>query len=466
MLFNSFSFAVFFVVVLALYHALRTPRLQNPFLLLASLVFYGFGGPWFVILILTCAISAYVAGIMIEDRPAQSRWALTLGAVIPLAILFVFKYFDFFFSTVDSSLDAVGLPVSDITLQLGLPIGISFFTFQSVGYVADVHRGTITAERNPIDFLLFVTFFPQLVAGPIERATHLLPQIKERRRLTDADIGAGSFLIAQGFAKKIVIADNAKPIVDSLLELDGISGPLLVAALIGFTFQIYGDFSGYSDIARGVSRLMGFELLENFRRPYWARNPSDFWRRWHITLSNWFRDYVYIALGGNRSGAGRTLVNLFATMTLSGLWHGASANFVLWGAFHGAILIVHRLWRQRIGAPNEGLLPVTLSRIAMFAFTVYGWMLFRVTDWDLLRAYHETLLSDFTQGSLALITLASLAPYIALAVIIDLVESRALPTGYGEPRGRYVLAPYLAALAIIIVIYGAESGGEFIYFKF
>jgi len=465
-LFNSFSFAIFFVVVVPLYHALRTPRLQNPFLLLASLFFYGFGGPWFIILILITALSSYVAGVMIEDRPQQSRLALVIGALIPLSILFVFKYFDFFFETVDASLDAVGLPVSDIALQIGLPIGISFFTFQAVGYVADIHRGTVKAERNLIDFLLFVTFFPQLVAGPIERSNHLLPQIKKQRKLTDGDIGAGAFLIAQGFAKKVVIADNAKPIVDSLFELEGVSGPLILAALIGFTFQIYGDFSGYSDIARGVSRLMGFELLENFRRPYWARNPSDFWRRWHITLSNWFRDYVYITLGGSRSGVRRTLANLFLTMALSGLWHGADANFVLWGAFHGLILIGHRLWRNSRGAPHEGVVPQTFSRLTMFAFTAYGWLLFRITDFDLLATYHRSLITDFTQGSLALITLSSLAPYMLLVVIIDLVESRALPTGMGDLRGKYVLAPYLAALAVIIVVYGAESSGEFIYFKF
>lgn len=466
MLFNSFDFVVFIIVVVAVYRVLRTPRLQNPFLLSASLVFYGFGGPWFVLLILLCALSAYTAALIIENNRNRSRAALVLGAFIPLLVLFVFKYFDFFFETVDASLEAVGLPVADVTLRLGLPIGISFFTFQAVGYVVDVHRGSIAAERSVVDFLLFVTFFPQLVAGPIERADHLLPQIKKQRHVRDADLGGGAFLIAQGFAKKVVIADNAKPIVDTLFDLDGLSGPLIVAGLIGFTFQIYGDFSGYSDIARGVSRLLGFELLENFHRPYWARNPSEFWRRWHITLSNWFRDYVYIALGGNRSGAARTLVNLMATMTLSGLWHGASANFVLWGAFHGAILIAHRLWRNRRPNVAKGLVPQMASRALMFAFTVYGWMLFRITDWATLKSYHRSLLTDTTEVSLAVITLMTLMPYIVLAIIIDIVESRVLPSGYGEPRGRYVLAPYLAALTLAVIVYGAASGGEFIYFKF
>lgn len=464
MLFNSFTFAVFIVFVLVGYWALRTERLQNPFLLAASLYFYGFGGPKFLILISVCTVTAYMAGRVIEERPTLAKPAVLLGSLIPLAILFVFKYFDFFLDTVGGTLDAIGLPTSEYTLRLALPIGISFFTFQAVGYVIDVYRDHIPAERNFVDFALFVTFFPQLVAGPIERATHLLPQLKTRRRLTDSDIGAGALLIIQGFAKKVLIADSIKPIVDSLFEQDGLSGPLVFAALIGFTFQIYGDFSGYSDIARGVARLLGFELLQNFERPYWARNPSEFWRRWHITLSNWFRDYVYISLGGNRAGNARTLANLFLTMTLSGLWHGASANFVLWGAFHGGLLLVHRLWRQR-HETSPTVLSDMLSRVAMFGFAVFGWLLFRITDGALLWSHTKALFTDFSQGSLAFLTLANLAPFILVAIIIDAIEARVLPHGMGEPRGAYVLSPYFASLIVLVVVFGAR-GGEFIYFKF
>ncbi len=466
MLFNSFAFAIFLPVVFGLYWALgRSRRAQNVFLLVASLFFYGFGGPWFVFLIVLCALTAYIAARVIEDRPESARAALVIGSLIPLAILFVFKYFDFFFDTVDSTLRTLGLPQSEVTLRLALPIGISFFTFQAVGYIVDVHRGRIRAERDLIDFGLFVTLFPQLVAGPIERGDHLLPQLKRRRTLSDADIGAGTFLIVQGFAKKVLIADNLKPIVDTLFDLEGISGPLIVAGLIGFTFQIYGDFSGYSDIARGTARLLGFELLENFHRPYWSRNPSEFWRRWHITLSNWFRDYVYIALGGNRAGPRRVLVNLLATMVLSGLWHGASANFVLWGAFHGLLLVAHRLWRERRpGQPS--VLRDTVARAAMFAFTVYGWMLFRITDFDVVRSYTGALLTDLTQGSLALVTLVTLGPYVVVSIIIDIVESRVLPDGVGEPRRHVAVLPYLITLTLLTIFFGAESGGEFIYFKF
>ncbi|MDW3177671.1 MAG: MBOAT family O-acyltransferase [Acidimicrobiia bacterium] len=466
MLFNSFDYLVFFVLVFIAYSLARTVRSQNVLLLGASLFFYGFGGVRFVALILICSLTAYFAAVTIEGRPQHARKATVVGIVVPLAILFVFKYFDFFIETFSGSLDAIGLSTSEITLRLALPIGISFFTFQSVGYVIDVRRGHTPAEHDLIDFLLFITFFPQLVAGPIERSHHLLPQLKKRRTIRDDDLGAGIFLIVQGLAKKILIADNMKPIVDTLFDLEGLSGPLIVAGLIGFTFQIYGDFSGYSDMARGSARLLGFDLLENFHRPYWSRNPSEFWRRWHISLSNWFRDYVYIGLGGNRRGPSRVLVNLFLTMVLSGLWHGASANFILWGAFHGALLLVHRMWRQARPA-KDGQLPQAVARITMFAFTVYGWMLFRITEWDTITAYSRSLLTDFTQGSLALITLTTLAPYIALSIVIDVMESRFLPDGFGRIRVPIGFAGLtIAVLLFLTIIYGADSSGEFIYFKF
>ncbi len=466
MLFNSFDYLVFFVLVFVAYSLARTVRSQNILLLGASLFFYGFGGVRFLALILLSSLTAYFAGVAIERTPSRARLSTSVGVVVPLAILFVFKYFDFFIDTFSGSLDTIGLSTSEITLRLALPIGISFFTFQSVGYVIDVRRGHTPAEHDVIDFLLFITFFPQLVAGPIERSTHLLPQLKTRRTIRDDDLGAGIFLIVQGLAKKILIADNMKPVVDTLFDLEGLSGPLIFAGLIGFTFQIYGDFSGYSDMARGSARLLGFDLLENFHRPYWSQNPSEFWRRWHISLSNWFRDYVYIGLGGNQRGPSRVLVNLFLTMVLSGLWHGASANFILWGAFHGALLLVHRIWRQHRPA-NTGPLRQAVARLTMFAFTVYGWMLFRITEWDTITTYSRALLTDFTQGSLALITLTTLAPYIVLSVIIDFTESRFLPDGFGRIRVPFAVAgATIAVLLFLTIIYGADSSGEFIYFKF
>ena len=367
-----------------------------------------------------------------------------------------------------SRLGFLGFEPDDITLRLALPIGISFFTFQALGYVVDVHRGTVRAERNPVDFFLFVTFFPQLVAGPIERAAHLLPEFKNRRRLSDDDVLSGCYLIVQGLAKKIVVADNIKPIVDTIFGLENASGPLVLAGLIGFTFQIYCDFSGYSDMARGTARLLGFRLLLNFERPYWSGSPAEFWRRWHISLSNWFRDYVYIALGGNRRGPTRTYVNLFATMVLSGLWHGASVNFVLWGAFHGVLLILHRLWDDRL--PRNGVRATTsyhlLSIATTFALTVYGWMLFRITEWATIVAYTNALFTDWSLGALGALGVFSMGPYILLSVTIDIVESRAIEPRRDDVRQAWAIAPYLAALVVSIALFGAETGGDFIYFKF
>lgn len=469
MLFNTWLFAGFFAAVFIIYWLLRTSRAQNIFLLVASLFFYGVGGVKFVGLILLCSTTAYIGGLFIERRPKQSRLTLVITAGVTLGTLFIFKYFNFFVETINENLSWSGIHLDGITTRLVLPIGISFFTFQALGYVVDVHRGKISAEKNAINFFLFVTFFPQLVAGPIERADHLLPQMSKRRTVNGNDLLSGIFLIIQGLTKKVVVADNIKPIVDSLFEYDNLSSPLIVAALIGFTFQIYCDFSGYSDIARGAARLLGFKLLLNFRRPYWSLSPTEFWQRWHITLSNWFRDYVYIALGGNRVGYSRLYFNLFATMTLSGLWHGASANFILWGAYHGGLLLIHRLIKPLLPQRPTFLPPWlanTLSRSFTFAFVAYGWLLFRITEWSQIKIYTISMVSNFSFASLGFLSLASLSIYVAIAIVIDIVESHVVNPSSDNARESFLVAPYLSILVILLLLLGSASGGEFIYFKF
>jgi len=468
-LFNSFVFLGFLTVVLAVYWLLRDPRYQNVFLLAASLFFYGYGGPVFVLLLLLCAATAYAVGLIIADRPQYGTVALVVGSIVSLGILFVYKYFNFFIETVAARLGFIGIDVSTVTLRLALPIGISFFTFQAVGYMADVHRGKVRAERNPINLLLFISFFPQLVAGPIERADHLLQEFKRKRSISDADVGYGVYLIIQGYVKKIVIADNLKPIVDTLFSFEDLSAPLIIAGLLGFTFQIYGDFSGYTDIARGVAKLMGFDLLLNFRRPYWSSSPTEFWRRWHMTLSNWFRDYVYIALGGNRRGPTRVQVNIFLTMVLSGLWHGASANFVVWGAYHGVLLLGHRAWltwRGKEASQLHGWARVPAVALT-FGLTVYGWMLFRITEWSTITSYTTSLFTNWSFAALGVLALFSMLPYIVLSVFVDVAEAWSLSEQpHPKMRESWVLAPYLAALVLFVVALGSDSGGEFIYFKF
>jgi len=345
MLFVSIDFLVFLAVVLVVYWSLNRVSHQNYFLMAASLFFYGYADWKFLSLIISSALAGYVSALAIEKSRKKKRFYLTLGIVFPFFLLFVFKYFNFFIDAVSSVTAMFGLSIfGKSTLSLVLPLGISFFTFQTVGYVIDVYRGHHKAEKNFPQFMLFISFFPQLVAGPIERSTHLLKQIKKNRTVDHQDLIYGAYLILQGFVKKLVVADNLAPIVNSLFAYRDLSGPLVAAGMIGFAFQIYGDFSGYTDIARGVARLMGFRLLVNFDRPYVSASPTEFWRRWHITLSSWFKDYLYIPLGGNRHSFFRTCINIMFVWMLCGLWHGASYNFILWGLFHGIALVSHKFY--------------------------------------------------------------------------------------------------------------------------
>ena len=468
MAFTSLLFIGFLALVLLVYWSLPARRAQNAFLLAASLFFYAYGEPVFVLLILLCAGTGYGCGIAMERRPDKARSILALGAGIALGILFTFKYFDFFVTGIAAFCSQIGLPFHPRTLGLLLPIGISFFTFQTVGYLVDVYRGNCRAERSPVDFFLFVTFFPQLVAGPIERSTHLLAQIKRERRPSSEDFTWGSYTALQGFVKKMVVADNIAPVVDRLFEQESLSGPLVAVALIGFAFQIYCDFSGYTDIARGVARCMGFRILINFDRPYLARSPSEFWRRWHITLSTWFRDYVYIPLGGSRRGDWRGRANLLATLLLSGLWHGASLNFVLWGAFHGGLLVLHKAWAASplfSSLRAERLYPA-LARIVTFALVVYGWLFFRVENVGAIWSFSRALLLDFGHADLALLLALRMAPYIAIACALDWLERALTDFRSAELRWPRATQPAVTGMLLALLVLAVEGGGDFIYFKF
>ena len=467
MLFNSFVFLGFLIVVLIVYWSLRQRRAQNGLLLGGSLFFYAWGEPILVSLILACAVTGYVVARGVEARPDRAKWFLVAGSSVALGILFVFKYFNFFIEAVGGLFDQIGLPFQETTLRLVLPIGISFFTFQTVGYMIDVYRGTTEAEHDIVDYLLFITFFPQLVAGPIERATNLLAQIKRSRSIDGGDVLYGVFMILQGYVKKIVIADNLAPMVDTLFGFDDLTAPLILVGLLAFAFQIYGDFSGYTDIARGVSRLLGFHILLNFNHPYISRNATEFWRRWHITLSRWFRDYVYIPLGGNRGSPTRTYVNVFLTMVLSGLWHGASMNFVLWGAYWGVAVLIHKAWSDwRSGGE---VLPGgrVVAWAGTFAVVLYGWLLFRVEEFNDLVGYTSTLFSDWTFVSVALVLLGQVGVYVALAVALDKLESIFVHVQESEIRSASgTLSVYFAVLFGLMVLLGSETGGAFIYFRF
>jgi alginate O-acetyltransferase complex protein AlgI len=349
-------------------------------------------------------------------------------------------------------------------LHVLLPIGVSFHTFQSMGYTVDVYRRDIKPIRNPLDYQLFVTFFPQLVAGPIERATQLLPQVLRERTVTWKDIDAGTKLMVLGYFKKVVIADNLGPVVDLGFSSEGhtLTGAAVVLATYAFALQIYCDFSGYSDIARGISRLLGFNLMENFRQPYFAVNPSDFWRRWHISLSTWLRDYVYIPLGGNRHGTARTYMALALTMLIGGIWHGAAWTFVIWGAYHGALLITHRAIVGRRKAETRWTLKRVLMAVAFLQLTCLGWLIFRARSWDNLTDLLAALASPTNWTSAAPVNVGLVVAGLLMVFAIDL---------WNEAKPKLSMPMFLkmasyACIIVATVVWSPETISSFIYFQF
>jgi D-alanyl-lipoteichoic acid acyltransferase DltB (MBOAT superfamily) len=390
MIFHSLDFLVFLAVTVGVYWRLPH-RAQNVFLLAASYLFYGYVHPWFLILIGISTLMDYGVALAIEasPTPARRRSWLWVSLAGNLGMLAGFKYFGFFVDNVWAALDAFGMAPPKPALHVVLPVGISFYTFQTLSYTIDVYRGTLRARRRLVDVALFVAFFPQLVAGPIERASHLLPQVERPRTFDWTASRAALVLIVWGFFKKLVIADNVGVIADKVFSLQSPSFEVLWAGVFAFGMQIFADFSAYSDIARGTARWLGFDIMKNFHHPYLARGPVDFWRRWHISLSTWFRDYVYIPIGGSRRGVPRTFGNIMITFLLSGFWHGANWNFVLWGAYHGVLLVASRVAatvfpRAGAFARRLALVLTPLRIVLMFVLVHIGWLMFRESNLGML----------------------------------------------------------------------------------
>ena len=385
MIFHSLTFLAFFVAVVTLYWRLPH-RAQNGLLLVSSYVFYGWVHPWFLTLIFASTVVDFWAGRGMATQPEKKRLFLGLSLVVNLGMLGFFKYFNFFASNVHAALAAVHFDLPISALHVVLPVGISFYTFQELSYTLEVYKGKLEARRDFLDFATFVCFFPQLVAGPIERAAHLLPQVEQPRTFSWPLARDAMFMILWGYFKKLVVADNAGVIANKVFALTEPGFFMLWAGVFAFGIQIYADFSAYSDIARGTARWLGFDLMRNFNHPYLATGPTDFWRRWHISLSSWFRDYVYIPLGGSRAGRLIEYRNILATFLLSGFWHGASWNYVLWGAYHGVLLVVSRMIApHRVHDPaarrrrfSAALTPIRI--VGMLVLTNVGWLFFRETD--------------------------------------------------------------------------------------
>jgi alginate O-acetyltransferase complex protein AlgI len=382
-LFHSVAFAVFLPIVWTLYWLLRGTRRQNALLLAASLVFYGWWDPRFLALLCFSIGVDWFAALRIasaRDRGGRGRSWIALSVVTQIGLLGVFKYYDFFVESALPIWNALGWRPD--LLHVVLPVGISFYTFQTLSYTIDVYRGTFTARRSLLDVATYVCFFPQLVAGPIERASALLPQFERPRRLDGDDVRDGLTLLAVGFFKKMVLADGIAPFVDALYRDASMGAVRPEHALLGcvaFFFQIYGDFSGYSDIARGTGRLFGIRLMVNFRQPYLARRFAEIFDRWHISLSTWLRDYLFVSLGGSRGSSPATLRNLFVTMVIAGLWHGASWTFATWGAVIGALLVIDRL--LPLGEPARWTWPAQgLGILVTFLAWCLAGIFFRAPD--------------------------------------------------------------------------------------
>lgn len=477
MLFNSLEFLIFLPTVFLLYWFLfnRSLPLQNLLVLVASYFFYGWWSWEFMgLLLLSTALDyAYAFGVALQSR-RRARLFLWLSIINNLGILAIFKYYNFFAAEFGALLSNMGLEANPALLNVLLPVGISFYTFHGMSYVFDIYRGRLKPVTNFVDYAVFVSFFPLLVAGPIERATHLLPQIQLPRIFKRDQAVAGLRLILWGLFKKVVIADSLAPLVDSAFgDPGGHDTWSLLAGAVAFSIQIYGDFSGYSDIALGTARLFGFELLSNFRFPYFARDIAEFWRRWHISLSSWFRDYLYIPLGGSKSGKAKAVRNTFVIFLVSGLWHGANWTFIAWGFLHACAFLPLLLANRNRKHLNEVVahgrkLPSTrewLQMIGTFAFVTLAWVFFRAESIGAAVGYLQSMLLNVSIES----RLDNMWKIPVLSIILLVVDwymrydERNLKTP-SHAGFRYVV--YLVLGVTVIYHLLLEGQSTFIYFQF
>lgn len=487
MLFNSFEFAIFFPVVTALYFLLPV-RLRWLMLLIASCVFYMYFIPVYILILMFTILVDYVAGILIENavRPQRAIY-LGISIIANVGCLALFKYFNFLNGNLESLAKLIGWNYSVDNLALILPIGLSFHTFQAMSYTIEVYRGNFRAERHLGIYGLYVMFYPQLVAGPIERPQHLLPALKQRHEFDYARIVSGLKQMAWGLFKKVVIADRLAKLVDVVYaNPTGDQGPALALATVFFAYQIYCDFSGYSDIAIGAARILGINLMQNFRSPYHARSVGEFWRRWHISLSTWFKDYLYIPLGGNRVSPLRHHGNLMAVFLVSGLWHGANWTYVIWGGLHGIYMVVSILTQgirpkvnAWLGLDRCPAARAALQIVATFCLVNIAWIFFRANS--VSDAYY--ILSNLHQGwgvfwnreqlwdmhvSLGFSRSEYLVAISAIVVleIVDTLESRCSIWDFLMAQPRWLAWAAYYGLVCAIIVFGIFQKSQFIYFQF
>ncbi len=486
MLFNSLTFLIFFPTVVCLYYLLPH-KYRWGMLLIASYVFYMGWNAAYALLLLASTLVTYLASIFIDKSEKKSRKKLFLSfsIIINLGILFVFKYFNFFTGGLYFLLDLTGIAYTPVPYSLVLPVGISFYTFQALGYSIDVYRGDVSVQKNFGKYALFVSFFPQLVAGPIERSGNLLHQFDKVHTFDRAQATSGLRLMLWGYFKKIVIADTVCVAVNTVYNnLTAFDGFAILLATFLFAIQIFCDFSGYSDIARGCARIMGFKLMLNFDHPYFAVSVQDFWRKWHISLSTWFKVYVYFPLGGNRKGEGRRCLNLMITFLVSGLWHGADLTFIIWGGIHGAYQVIGRMTKKlrdkistAVWLTKVPKLRTALQMLITFLLVCFAWIFFRADSLSdaayvithmfsfnsLSPSYVYTELKAIFGTRAEVYRLIATLPVFIAAGFIDKYAGIKKLVNKCHPVMRYVL---YAVIAVYILLFARAEMQDFIYFQF
>lgn len=472
MLFNSLEFLIFFPVVAIGYYLMGGGKsLSNSWLLLASYYFYINLKPIYALILLASTLITFFCGLLLKrnaESERKKKTILTLSLVLNFSMLFVFKYYNFINGSIESLMSSVGLRWNVPYLNVLLPVGISFFTFQAAGYIIDVYRGTVKAERNFLTYALFVSFFPVILAGPIQRTKNLIPQLKQKHPLMYDNVIGGLKMMLWGYFMKLCVADRLGTYVDSIFNnLPQHNGTSIAIASIFYTIQIYGDFAGYSLVALGCARTMGFRLPENFRRPYFSTSIKEFWKRWHIALSSWFMDYLYFPLGGSRVKYGRYLLNLMIVFLVSGLWHGAAWTFVLWGALHGIYQIIEALRKKWFGEPSYNhWWSKALKMLFVFLLVNMAWIFFRAnTVGDAFTAIAKI----FTQQNSPFIyPMAMLFGLLSFAILLvkDFADEFHPSWKLMASDNKVLSTIVCALLSVYVILFGVLDSSQFIYFQF
>lgn len=480
MLFNSLEYLLYLPSVFLLYwFVFKSTHLQNAFVVIVSYIFYGWWSYKFLFLIAFTSFCSFVTGLLIEKHSNNKnvpKFICACNIIINVLILGLFKYYNFFVESLADALETIGLSASFSTIELILPVGISFYTFQALSYSIDVYKKKINATRDIVAFFAYVSFFPQLVAGPIERATNLLPQFQNQRKFDALQASDGLRQILWGLLKKIIVADNCASVANNIFaNYEVQNGGMLFIGAIMFTFQIYGDFSGYSDIAIGSAKLFGIRLMRNFNCPYFSQNISEFWKRWHISLNKWFVDYIYIPLGGSRNGKAKTIRNTFTVFFLSGLWHGANWTYIVWGLYHALLFIPNLLLKDK-GNKVDNKKPHEIMDNAIkifntsitFILVVIGWIIFRSATVRDSFDYVAKMIYDFRLTDIHIDNRAVAG--IAIMLFVELINRKnehGLSMNNEAPFIKYRTVRHViyAVLFLATIVFSGQQS-DFIYFQF